>query len=193
MTNIENLITEIIEYELEMFLAVQAREKVACQENPEGFKFYRRATFSVWSEDALTSYRNDLIHARERGRNLLTLKYARMEDLIPVINDNELIDDIVDITINWIKEMAGRYPNIHKRGRPIEEDGPGITSTKTYLKSELETYSDNTLKLHHKRLKESMEKGENLSEKVYLEMVKGSGFDSIQAAENHLAGHTMDK
>lgn len=182
----QHLIGEIIELELEMFLSVQAREKASCQENPDGFRFYRGATFSVWSKEALSSYREDLITAKSEGRNLLTLKYARMENLIPVINDNEVIDKIIDISIGWVKEMARRYPNIQSRGRAIEEDGPSSTSTKTYLRCELETYSDKTLEHYYHNLQDFHERGENLYEKICLVMISGSGFNSLQEAEDSL-------
>jgi hypothetical protein len=183
----QDLIRDIIELELEMFLNVQAREKASCQENPDGFRFYRGATFSVWSKEALASYREDLITAKSEGRNLLTLKYARMENLIPVLNDNELIDKIVDITIGWLKEMARKYPNIQSRGRSIEEDGSNSTSTKTYLRCELETYSSKTLEHYYHNLQDFLGRGENLSEKICLAMVSGSGFGSLQEAEDSLS------
>ena len=182
----QDLIKEIVEHELEMFLGVQAREKASCQENPDGFKFYRGATFSVWSKEALSSYREDLITAKSEGRNLLTLKYARMENLIPVINENEVIYKIVDITIGWLKEMARKYPNIQSRGRSIEEDGPTFTSTKTYLRCELETYSNKTLEHYYHNLQDFLGRGENLSEKICLAMVSGYGFSSLQEAEDSL-------
>ena len=193
MNEKQDLIREIIELELEMFLSVQAREKASCQENPDGFRFYRRATFSVWSNETLTSYHEDLIVAKREGRNLITLKYARMEDLIPVINDNKVIDNIVDITIGWAKEMARKYPNIQRRGRSIEEDGPNSTSTKTYLRCELETYSDQTLELYYQNLQDCLARGENLSDRICLEMVTGAGFNSLQDAENRLTTKSSEE
>ena len=145
MGNKQDLIKEIIEHELQMFLAVRSRGRAACQENPDGFRFHRDAMFSGWPEEVLSSYHKDLLEAQLEGKNLLAIKYARMENLIPVINDNEIIDKIVAIQVGWVKEMVEKYPYLHRRGRPVEEDGPDSTSTKTYLGGELETYSDLTL------------------------------------------------
>ena len=97
MKNKQELTQEIIDLELDMFLNVRAREPASCQENPEAFRFHRGVLFSVWSEAALESYRDDLIRANAEGRNLMTLKYARMENSIPPLNENPLIDRIVEI------------------------------------------------------------------------------------------------
>ncbi len=179
----QQLISEIIETELEMFLNVASRGNASCQENPDGFRFYRNAMFVTWPEEALASYLDDVQQAKTEGRNLLTLKYARMEGLIPAENNNPLIDKIVDIEVAWAKEIAVNYPNIQRRGRPIEEDSPHATSTKTYLRGELETYSDRTLELYYKHLQDCLKRKENLLETRCLIMVKGAGYSSLEAAE----------
>ena len=181
------IIEEILDLELEMFLSVNAREKAACQEDPDGFRFYRGCMFSVWSLETLMSYRDDVLRAKEEGRNLVTLKYARMEGLIPQQNDSELIEKIVEIQIRWTREMAVKYPHVQSQSRSIEDDSPQSTSTKTYLRGELETYSESTLELHHRDLLEIIERGENLSEKMCAAMVEGAGFSSLEAAEKTLA------
>lgn len=187
MTNKQEIIREILDYELEMFLKVKSRGKAACQDNPDGFRFYRGAMFSVWSIKALESYREDVQRAQKEGKNLLTLKYARMENLIPILNDNILIDKIVDIEIGWVKEIATKYPHVHSKGKPIEEDTSQATSTRTYLRGELETYSDKTLELYYHNMLESRERGENLSEKICAMMVEGAGFATLQATEKNLS------
>jgi len=184
----QELIQEIIDRELDMFLKVPAREPASCRKNPGAFRFYRRVSFSVWSEAALESYRDDLIRADAGGLNLMTLKYARMENRIPPLSINPLIDRIVEIEIAWTKELAAKYPNLHSRGRPIDEDGPGGTSIRTYLHGELETYSDNTLALYHQNQLQSLERKENLAEKVLLATVLEAGYGSLQEAEDRLSG-----
>jgi|AntAceMinimDraft_18_1070375.scaffolds.fasta_scaffold115212_2 hypothetical protein len=184
----QELIQEIIDRELDMFLNVPAREPASCQENPGAFRFYRGVSFSVWSEAALESYRDDLIRADAKGLNLLTLKYARMENIISPLSENPLIDQIVEIEIAWTKELAVKYPNLRSRGRPIDEDGPRGTSIKTYLRGELETYSDNTLALYYQNQIQFLERKENLAEKVLLATVIGAGYGSLQEAEDRLFG-----
>jgi hypothetical protein len=193
MKNKQELIQEVIDLELDMFLNVRAREPASCQENPEAFRFHRGVLFSVWSKAALESYRDDLIRADAEGLNLMTLKYARMENSIPPLSENPLIDRIVEIEIAWAKELAAKYPKLHSRGRPIDEDGPRGTSIKTYLRGELETYSDNTLALYHQNQIQFLERKENLAEKVLLATVVGAGYGSLQEAEDRLLAEDQNR
>ena len=175
--------------ELRMFLSVVPKEPVSCQQDPEGFRVMRRAQFSVWSEQTLVSYREDLKKAITEKRNLMTLKYARMDNLIPKLHDNimveNLIDEIVAIQVEWQREMVARYPHLMKRGRPLEREGKATETTSfvDYLRSELETYSAGTLARLYEDLTEGQSKDENLIEQIYSHMVKGLGFSSLDEAE----------
>lgn len=185
----EKLIQEILEMELRMFLAVVPQKPVSCQQDPEGFRVTRGSQFSVWSEQTLVSYREDLKKALIEEKNLMTLKYARMDDLIPKLHDNimveDLIDQIVAIQVEWQKEMMAKYPHLMKRGRPLEDEEKGIETTTfaNYLRSELETYSAGTLARLYEDLTEGQSRDENLTEKIYSHMVKGLGYASIDEAE----------
>lgn len=189
MTDRQALIEEILERELEMFLSVPARYPAACQSDPAGFRDSRSAQFSVWSIEALTSYLEDLRRAVEQGRNLMTLKYARMENLVPNLHEDplveNLIDQIVEVQLEWQQELAVRYPSLIGRGRPLEAegDGPGVTSFVTYLRGELETFSENTLACLFRDVTEARTRGENLTEGTYREMVRNLGYRSIEDAE----------
>lgn len=74
------------------------------------FYLMREMSHSVLAADTLTSYLQDLETAAAAGRNLMTEKYARMENLIPSLNENELIYKIVDIEREWLSEYI---KNIH--------------------------------------------------------------------------------
>lgn len=182
-------IREILERELEMFLSVAAREPVSCQQDPEGFRATRAAQFSVWSERTLASYLDDLDKAAAAGRNLMTLKYARMENLIPKLHDddlvNNLIERIVAVQLTWQKEMAAKYPWLMKRGRPLEEGEEGLLTTSfvNYLRGELETYSADTLAHLYEDVTESCNQGRSMTESVYLHMVRSHGYGSLEEAE----------
>jgi hypothetical protein len=183
----EKLIQEILDLELRMFLAVVPKEPVSCQQDPEGFRVTRGAQFSVWSEETLVSYREDLGKALLEDKNLMTLKYARMENLIPKLHDDimveDLIDQIVAIQVGWQKEMTAKYPHLMKRGRPLEDEGIEATTFVNYLRSELETYSAGTLARLYEDFTEGQNRDENLTEKIYAHMVKGLGYASIDEAE----------
>ena len=185
----EELIQEILEMELGMFLSVSAQEPVSCQQDPESFRMTRAAQFSVWSEQTLTSYREDLKKAVEEGRNLMTLKYARMDNLIPKLHDDilleNLIDQIVAIQVGWQKEMMAKYPYLMKRGRPLDEAEEALQTTSfvNYLRGELETSSADTLAHLYSNLSESQDRNQNMAVAVYENMVKSRGFECIEEAE----------
>jgi hypothetical protein len=185
----EALIQEILDRELEMFLSVRAREPVSCQQDPEGFRLHRAAQFSVWSEETLGAYRNDLERAAQQGQNLMTLKYARMEALIPKLHEDvrvyDLIDRIVGIEVEWQGEMIKKYPYLMQLGRPLHEEGERSVTTSfvRYLRGELETYSEETLAHLHRDVTESHGRKENQAEHVYAHMVKSHGYASIEEAE----------
>ena len=180
-----NIIENIIELELEMFLAVPADGTYSCQEDHEGFRLHRRAQFSIWSEDTLQSYLDDLYRAKIKAINLMTIKYARMDNLLPAENRNPQIDEIVTIQSRWQTEMVRKYPYLMAGARHLSEtDGSSYhTSFETYLRGELETYSDETLALLHRDVIKYAEAGINGSEKIYAYLVKQLGYDSIETAD----------
>jgi hypothetical protein len=185
MPDKEELIAKILEMELKMFLSVPADGVYSCRQNPDGFRIHRGAQFIVWSEDTLQSYMDDLQKAEREDLNLMTIKYARMDNMIPRRNINTLIEKIAAIQLRWQRQMFEKYPNLMAGARKLmdSENKAGGTSFETYLKSELETYSDNTLSLLHRDLSGLEEMGINGSERVYEHLSKIMGYESIEAAD----------
>lgn len=183
MTSKDTLIENILSLEWEMFRNVKARYPVSCQQNPETFRLHRETQFSIWSEDALVSYRDDLTQAKEQGRNLMTLKYARMENIIPVLNDSPVIREIVEMELAAQREAAALYPHLISQGRPLDNDGDAETSFKTYLQGELETYSDRTLEILLRDYRQAAQRGENWSLRFYAHLVAKYGYASLDQAE----------
>jgi hypothetical protein len=181
----DKLIAKIVELELEMFLAVPADGIYSCQQDPDGFGLHRRAQFSMWLEDTLQSYLEDLHRAKEDGTNLMTIKYARMEDLIPPENRNSRIDEIVTIQCGWQREMIDTYPYFMEGARPLSrsDDANYDTSFEIYLRGELETYSESTLALLHRDITKLKKTGVNGSEIIYEHLARELGYDSIGAAD----------
>lgn len=181
----EDIIEKILAKELKMFLSVPSAGKSSCQDYPESFKLHRRAQFSCWSRETLQSYLNDLEKAEEKGTNLMTQKYARMDNLIKKLSTNSLIDKIVDVQCTWQRAMIKKYPGIMSAGRPLTsvEDSAFMTSFETYLRGELETYSNATLELLHFDILDKNMKGINMAEELYLYLVKEKGYDSLDEAE----------
>lgn len=149
----------------------------------------RSAQFMVWSEETLQSYLSDLKSAVNDGRNLMTLKYARMENKIPPLHDNPQIDnmlnEIVAVQMAWQKEMFAKYPALMSRGRPLtdSEKQQADTSFKTYLRGELETYSLMTLTHHFRDIMVNRSQEKNMTEEIYTHMVSGLGYSDLEEAE----------
>ncbi len=166
------LLIRVIELELDMFERVRTAEPARCQEKPESFKSMRAMTHSVLSDETLQSYLDDLLQANMDGKNLLTLKYARMDDKIPPLKNNTIIGDIVKIEDRWMQELALRYPRVVK----------GDTGFRVYISSELETYSDKTLELYFRDVSEAEKQGRNLAEERYNWLFERIGYGSLAEA-----------
>lgn len=183
----EKLIEEILNYEFEMFQTVSTDQRASCQDDFESFCVMRGSQFSAWSMETLASYCYDLEEAKSQGKNLMTLKYARMDNLIPPLTQNELIGKIADIQLSWQREMIARYPGFMSRGRPLDESREAReTSFLTYLKGELETYGDMTLHNLYKDMLEVQSKGGNMNIAVYENMVRKLGYSSLDEAETEI-------
>jgi hypothetical protein len=189
MTERDQTVAKIVGIELEMFLAVNGEDNASCQEHPDTFKLHRRAQFAAWSLPTLSSYLDDLRLAQRSRENLMTLKYARMEGLVPQVNANPLIDEIVRINVAWQAEIIQKYPALMSGGRPLTDADaqPRMTSFETYARGEYETYSDRTLELLYADMSARLERGANMSEEVYASLVKESGYASLDEAERLLA------
>ena len=57
------------------------------------------------------------------------------------------------------------------------------TSQETYLRGEIGTFSDRTIKLYARMIREDGRKGENLTEKNLGFMVRFYGYQSLEEAE----------
>ncbi|MDT8273345.1 MAG: DUF4125 family protein [Desulfomonilia bacterium] len=184
MTDKEPLIARILAIEEKMFLSVPTAEPAPCQQHPEQFRLHRRSQFSAWNEDVLTSYLEDLNDAVKSGENLMTRKYARMDNLIPP-REHHLIDELVVIKYAWQKAMFENYPGIMNGARPLSrsEDTDFRTSFETYLRAELETYSDETIRLLHAQVMEMLRAGRSMAEEIYSFLIREQGFSSLDEAE----------
>jgi hypothetical protein len=182
------LTEQILELELAMFLTVPTTHPYGCQQDPENFKLHRRAQFAAWSIPTLESYLIDLQRAKADGRNLPAIKYARMDNLLPCENASPFIDAIVDLALSGQKQFVADYPCLMRGGRPLhkELDAPGLTSFETYLRGELETYSEETLELLYCDMVALHKSGLSLSEATYRNLARQWGFESLESLEETL-------
>ena len=172
-----DIIDSIINIELEMFLDVKTREEdgnAQCQQEPDTFKIMRWMSHSVLSEGTLKSYLEDLIAAKIADRNLMTEKYALMENLIPHPEENQIIAKIAEIELDWMNELRPKYPNL------LQENS---STFKNYLICEYETYSDETIDCLMKDINSAIDKKLNLTELRYKNLFKRLGYKSLEALE----------
>jgi hypothetical protein len=121
----------------------------------------------------------------------MTIKYARMDDLVPRENHNPLIEEIAAIQCRWQQELFEKYPALMAGARPLSSSSNGApssdsavhTSFETYLRGELETYSDNTLSLLYRDMTDLLNRGINGSERVYERLTRELGYKSIEDAD----------
>jgi len=190
MNSQQDTIKKILDVEWYMFQRVKSTGGPSpCQSAPDTFKKIRGSIFETWSPGVLASYLEDLKQAVDEGRNPLAEKYARMDNLIPPMSRNPLIEKIVQIESGWQEEVRKKYPAIYSRvgrGTGGANDGSNFS---VYLRSELETYSDKTLRLYYERVSQALDKGENLAILSLETLVKKGGFKNLEHAENVLAGH----
>ena len=170
----EALLQKIIAREEDMFIKVnEGRKKADCQTQLKTFRAMRYMSFAVLSWDTLQSYYEDLCFAVQEQRNLIVEKYARIEDLIPVINESRLIPEIVAIETAWMGELHEKYPH-------AIQISPQFAN---YERSELETYSDTTLALYHRDVQTAKNCRVNLVEERYKILYQGMGFASLAEVE----------
>jgi hypothetical protein len=199
----EELIKEIIDREWEMFSVLKNTGGIAeCQNNKPEFLIMRSGQWDNLPDKILESYKQDLIDAKEIGRNLLEEKYIRMMEysapsefegvkhLLPDISNGSLtlIKQIEKIYLNWGDEFESKFPKFSKLCRPLRSSGdiPERASVQTYLIGELSSYSTRTVLFYYDYVKQCVEKGINLIYVTHTDVVKKKGFNSIEEVESAL-------
>ena len=181
---VNQLITRIIDLEWEMFNSLKALEPATCQQHPKTFRVMRWMAHSVHCAELLQSMLTDLEQARDEGRNLMTEKYARMENRIPPLKDVAvlaMIHEIADIEDRWMKPLREDYPlTFHPHGAGFHH----------YTVCELETYSDATVAAYYREIQGALDEDRNLLEERYCNLFGKLGYDSLQSRENDLRQRT---
>ena len=197
-------IAAIVDEEWRQFQQVQNEGgRASCQDDRDTFGLMRTSQFTPWAEEVLASYQQDLKRAGEEGWNLLTEKYARMmehtapqqyarlADRLPERSAErlQLQELLISIMMRWTREVERRCPHLMGRGRNLssEQDGPWNVSSETYLRGELGTYSDETLRLYAQMVLELLSQGKNLVEQNMTCMARSYGYRSLEDAENACA------
>ncbi len=177
--NKDRIVEQILEIEVQMFLRVPTGEEPSCRAHMEDMQLHRRGQFAGWSQATCASYLEDLKRAKTAGKNLMTLKYARMDDLIPPLSENPLIHRIRERFLQWQREVIAGYPKTMRGARDPDDFS-------NYLGAELETYSDKTLELLAAEVESCHRAGGNMSLEVYRFLARQSGYASLDDMEQSL-------
>ncbi|NLL78858.1 MAG: DUF4125 family protein [Clostridiales bacterium] len=199
----EDLIDALVKEEWEAFDKVENEGgRASCQDDWETFSIMRKSQYMEWDEEMLQSYLHDFAAAKQKGWNLITEKYGRMmesttpdeyekiKDKLPYLapEKKQIIEEIVKIQVGFMEELAARYPKVAGTARSIHtyEDNPFNTSYETYLRGELSTYSDETLKLYGRFIVSLASKGENLAMRIMGNTAKLYGYTTLNELEKRL-------
>ena len=194
----EKIINEILEKEWKYFSNLNnIGGRADCQDNREDFIIMRKSQWETFNEETLISYLEDL----NSKNNPLFQKYAQMmkynlaEEYEKnkryfkkklVKKKNDLVNKIMFIYMEWEKEFFERYPIFSSMGRPLysSEDDDIETSIETYLRGELLSYSEKTLKLYLNYVIDNKEKNINLAIKNMDNLARMQGFNDSMMLKN---------
>ena len=194
----EKIINEIIEKEWKYFSNLNnIGGRADCQDNREDFIIMRKSQWETFNEETLLSYLEDL----NSKNNPLFQKYAQMmkynspeeyekiKDILEKASDEktDLVNKIMFIYMEWEKEFFERYPIFSSMGRPLysSEDDNIETSIETYLRGELLSYSEKTLKLYLNYVIDNKEKNINLAIKNMDNLARMQGFNDSDEVEDY--------
>lgn len=199
-TNRRNLIHEVMALEWKQFdKVINEGGRAACQDNYETFHIMRASQYITWPEELLQSFAEDLKNAEEHGRNLITEKYARMmkntdiaayqaiENELPPLSDEriKLQEAVISIQVGWMEKFATEFPKMAGGSRHIHsaDDSTYKTSSETYLRGEISTYSEKTFVLYAEFISQVMREGRNLTREIMENTVRLYGYESLEDAE----------
>lgn len=200
MDRFDDTIDKIVSLEWDMFQAVNAGgPRASCQEDRTTFEGMRRGQFEAWSQEACTSYLNDLLNAVLHSRNLVTEKYIHMmrfssplqydelKKTIPMPDSSaqRLAQEISNKLLAQTEALFEIYPYVSGSGRPLRSisDFCGVTSIETYQLGEFLTYSEKTLRLLQTHLLDLEKDGIPLARNILENSVRHYGYNTLEEAE----------
>lgn len=192
---------EIVAREWAQFQRVNSEGgRADCQGDWPTFHQMRISQFLTWPLPLLERYARDLDDADRVGRNLLTEKYARMmastepvryareiAPHLPILDADRVArqEAVIAVQVAWAHGFRERYPRLGEAMRLLRtaEDTLTDTSFETYLRGELGTYSDPTLRLYEELIEATHAAGENLTAQTITWTVLLGGYPGLADAE----------
>lgn len=196
----EQMIFDLASMEWELFQLVHnTGGRASCQDDPDTFFKMRMSQWMVYSDKTLESCMRDFQKAAEDGRNLIFEKYGRMMETthpeeyervkqdFPEISERQraVVEEIVAQHLEWDRSTAAAYPYLRKNGRlaTTREDSADGISMESYLRGELQCFSEETAELILEETKEAAAAGVNLQEQMIGNEVRFYGYESLERAE----------
>lgn len=199
----EMLIENIVKTEFEAFDKVKNKGgRAECQDDFNTFNIMRKSQYMLWTKDMLVQYLYEFKLSLRLGRNMIEEKYGRMmkstapeeyaeiKDRFPDISveKERIIDAIVEIQTNMMADFALKYPKLANNARSVSSDDDNMfnTSSQTYLKGEISTYSDKMLELYGRFVVKIQSEEKNIAEETIKNTVKLYGYESLDEAEERI-------
>lgn len=197
----EQLIFDIASMEWEYFQQVRnTGGRASCQDDPDTFFKMRMSQWMVYSDEVLKSYQSDLLEAAQEGRNPVFEKYGRMMETtypeeyeqiraqLPAVSERKaaMVDRLAQIHVEWDRWMLKHYPNIRANGRVLTTQDDNVedgSSSESYLRGEMLTYSERTVELILKETERAYEKGDNLLKEIIANETAFYGYAGLEEAE----------
>lgn len=193
------LINKILEIEWQYFTKLNnIGGRADCQDNKDDFIIMRKSQWETFNEETLNSYLDDLnskenplfIKYAEMMKYNMSEEYEKIKDKLPIITDMKIkiVEKIMSVYMKWEEEFFKKFPNYANMGRPLSSssDDEIETSIETYLKGELLSYSERTLKFYLKYIEEMEKKNVNLVIKNMDNIAKYQGFSNSLEVEEYL-------
>lgn len=194
---INRQINTIIDYEWHFAQESKNKDTIAfCQKDLATFQVIRSSQILAWNDELRESYLEDLEIANRIGKNLIAEKYERIaaythheENKMRIFHfqdhsehRNNFTNKIVEIQVEWIKEFIKEYPSLRSNLNIVHglEDTPYNNSVETYLKGELDTFSDKTLFQYGRYIVQLKAEKNNLTEMILANIAKTYGFESLK-------------
>lgn len=199
----ENLLDEIVRLEWKAFDKVKNKGgRASCQNDLYTFTIMRKSQYMTWTDEMLESIIEDFKAANDVCWNMIMEKYGRMMEStapdewdkikadFPEISEEKkaIIEAIVAIQVGWMEEFAKEYPKSAGNARSIHtfEDLEYNTSYETYLRGEISTYSDETLKLYGAFIAGLARENKNLAYMTISNTAMLYGYESVEELERKL-------
>ena len=197
----ELLIENIVAMEWEAFDKVENEGgRADCQDDYDTFYIMRKSQYLTWNVPLLQSFLQDLKRAKDSGWNLISEKYARMMestckeeydrlvDKLPFVSEEKkkVVEQIVAIQVGFMEAFAKEFPVVAGNARVIHtsEDTFFRTSYETYLRGELLTYSDDTLKLYGQFIVSLARENKNLAKMIMENTAHMYGYKDLSQIRN---------